>query len=127
MTRAADHALAPGCCGRRLLELDAAGQLTAGHVRLAASSVGLSGRTMWRRLGRGRSTGQVTPPDRARFAVGDALRRRLAYWRGNVAALHRELVAAAAAGGPPALGLATLHRAVACDLSSRGACRAAQG
>ena len=103
---------------RRLLELDAAGQLTAGHVRLAASSVGLSERTMWRWLGRGRSTGEVTPPGRARFVVDEALRRRLAYWRGNVAALHRELVAAAAAGGPPAPSFATLHRAVARDLSA---------
>src|SRR6266849_1122812 len=113
VTRASDEAAA-----RRLLELDAAGQLTAGHVRLAASSVGLSERTMWRWLGRGRLTGEVTPPGRARFAVDEALRRRLAYWRGNVAALHRELVAAAAAGGPPAPGFATLHRAVARDLSA---------
>ena len=109
---------------RRLLELDAAGQLTAAHVRLAASSVGLSERTMWRWLGRGRLTGEVTPP---RFVVDDALRRRLAYWRGNVAALHRELVDAAAAGGPAAPGFATLYRAVARDLSPRGTCRAAQG
>jgi len=35
---------------RRLLELDAAGQPTAGHVPPAASSVGLSDRTMWRWL-----------------------------------------------------------------------------
>lgn len=102
---------------RRLLELDAAGQLTAGHVRLAASSVGVSERTVWRWLDRGRSTGAAGPPVRARFVVDDALRRRLAYWRGNVAAVHRELVAAAAAGGPAAPSFATLHRAVARDLS----------
>ena len=77
--------------------------------------------------GPGRSTGQVTPPDRAGFAVGDALRRRLAYRRGNVAALRRELVAAAAAGGPPTPGLATLHRAVARDPSLGERARAAQG
>ncbi|MFF5073043.1 hypothetical protein ACFY2R_18100 [Micromonospora olivasterospora] len=37
--------------------------------------------------------------------VDEQLRRRLAYWRGNVAALHRELVARAAAGEyrPPAV------------------------
>ena len=67
--------------------------------------------------GPGRSTGQVTPPDQTRFAVRDALRRQPAYRRGNVAALHRELVAAAAAGGPPTPGLATLHQAVARDPS----------
>jgi hypothetical protein len=55
---------------------------------------------------------------RPRFVVDDALWRRLAYWRGNVAALHRELAAAAAAGGPTAPSFATLHRAVARDLSA---------
>jgi putative transposase len=64
---------------------------------------------MWRWLGRGRLTGEVTPPSRARFVVDEALRRRLAYWRGNVAALHRELAAAAAAGGSPAPSFATLY------------------
>jgi putative transposase len=41
-------------------------------------------------------------------------------WRtggANVATVHRELVAAAAAGGPPVPSLATVHRAVARDLS----------
>jgi putative transposase len=117
VTRASDDAAATrvlrAAAVRRLLELDAAEQLTAGHVRLAASSVGLSERTMWRRLGRGRSTGEITPPGRARFVVGEALRRRLAYWRGNVAALHRELAAGAAAGGPPAPAGKPVTRAAA--------------
>lgn len=55
---------------------------------------------------------------RPRFVVDDALRRRLAYWQGNVAALHRELAAAVTAGGPTAPSFATLHRAVARDLSA---------
>jgi hypothetical protein len=116
VTRASDDAAATrmlrAAAARRLLELDAAGQLTAGHVRLAVSSVGLSGRTMWRWLGRGRSTGQVTPLGRARFVAGG-----LTYWRGTVAALHRELVAAAAAA-------ARRRRAwPPCTGRSRGTCR----
>jgi putative transposase len=51
----------------------------------------------------------------AAFAVDEQLRQRLAYWRGNVSALHRELVGAARAGGPPA---PSLHRAVSRDLSA---------
>jgi putative transposase len=78
-----------------LQELDAAGQRPAWPVRLAASSVELSERTMWRWLARARPTGEVTQPRRARFVAGEAL-RRLAYWRGNIAALHPKMVAAAA-------------------------------
>jgi tetratricopeptide (TPR) repeat protein len=100
---------------RRLLELATAGQLTSAHVRLAASSVGVAERTVWRWLDRARSTGMVTAEPRRRFAIDEALRERLAYWRGNVSALHRELVAAAAAGGAPAPSMATLQRAVARD------------
>lgn len=102
---------------RRLLELAKAGQLTSAHVRSVASSVGAAERTVWRWLDRARSTGMVTVEPRDRFAVDDALRRRLADLRGNVSALHRELVAAHAAGGPPAPSMATLQRAVARDLS----------
>ena len=56
---------------------------------------------MWRWLAARR--GGAGPPRAGHGSVvDDALRRRLAYWRGNVAAVHRELVAAAAAGGPAA-------------------------
>lgn len=102
---------------RRLLELDAAGLLTSAHVQLTASSVGSAERTVWRWLDRARSTGKVAVEPRDRFVVDDVLRRRLAYWRGNVSALHRELVAAAVTGGPAAASMATLQRAVARDLS----------
>jgi putative transposase len=50
---------------------------------------------------------------RERFLVTDEIRRRVALWRGNVAAVHRELSAAAKAGGALAPGLSTLQRAVA--------------
>ncbi|GAB2452030.1 hypothetical protein [Nocardia tengchongensis] len=42
---------------------------------------------------------------------------RLAYWRGNASALHRELTDRAHGGGPPAPSLATLHRAIRQDVS----------
>ncbi|WP_245720214.1 hypothetical protein [Nocardia uniformis] len=44
------------------------------------------------------------------------MRVRLAYWRGNASALHRELVQRAHDGGPPAPSLATLHRAIRQDV-----------
>jgi hypothetical protein len=102
---------------RRLLALDRDGELVTGHVRLAAGSLGVSERTVWRWLSRARRTGSSGPEARERFAVDDVLRRRLAFWRGNVPAVHRELVEAAAAGGAPAPSMATLQRAVARDLS----------
>lgn len=49
--------------------------------------------------------------------ITDEVRQRLAYWRGNVVAVHCELVDAAAAGGPAAPSLATLYRAVNRQLS----------
>ncbi|MEU4472384.1 Mu transposase C-terminal domain-containing protein [Micromonospora sp. NPDC023888] len=101
---------------RRLVDLDRAGRLTSAHVKLAASSVGVVERTVWRWLRLARATDQLGATARPRFVVDDQLRRRLAYWRGNVAALHRDLVAQAAEGGPAAPSMATLQRAVARDL-----------
>jgi len=102
---------------RQLLTLDAGNELTTEHVRLAAHSLGVSERTMWRWVRRARSTGVSAPVSRPRLVIDTELRQRLAYWRGNVTALHRELVGAARNGGPPAPSLATLHRAVQRDLS----------
>ncbi|WKX01777.1 transposase family protein (plasmid) [Rhodococcus aetherivorans] len=42
---------------------------------------------------------------------------RLAYWRGNASALHRELLEQEKQGGAPAPSLATLHRAIRQDIS----------
>lgn len=53
---------------------------------------------------------------RGRFLVTDEIRQRLAFWRGNAAAVHRELVEAARNGGPVAPSLSTLQRAVARDV-----------
>lgn len=85
-------------------------------MQLVAEGLGVSVRTVWRWVERARGTGQTAPSGRARFEVSDALRERLAFWRGNVRAVHRELVIAAGVGGPPAPSLPTLHRAIQRDV-----------
>ncbi|MFJ5546502.1 Mu transposase C-terminal domain-containing protein [Streptomyces sp. NPDC093225] len=102
------------------MALDARGGLTSAHVRLVAQGLGVSVRTVRRWVAAARSEGRVGPLPRARFAVTPHVRGLLAVWGGNVAAVHRELVAVArAAGDPDAVpSLATLQRAVARDLSA---------
>ncbi|WP_433364637.1 tetratricopeptide repeat protein [Actinoplanes sp. CA-142083] len=99
---------------RRLVRLGTAGPLPAWQVEQAARELGVSARTVWRWVAQ--ASGRAQPAVRRRFTVDDEVRRLLELRRGNVAAVHRELVEAAAAGGPPAPSLATLHRAVARDL-----------
>lgn len=100
---------------RRLVELGEAGPLSREQVALAAQGVGVSERTMWRWVAL--ATGRAEPVVRQRLTLDPGLRERLAFWRGNIAAVHRELVDAAAVGGPPAPGLTTLRRAVRGALS----------
>ena len=95
---------------RRLVELSESRPLSRDDVRLAARGLGVSERSVWRWVAQAKDRGQ--PAQRSRFTVDDALRQRLAFWRGNVAAVHRELVQAAAQGGPPAPSFPTLHRAI---------------
>ncbi|MEU6480422.1 hypothetical protein ABZ858_26775 [Streptomyces sp. NPDC047017] len=53
-----------------------------------------------------------------RRCAGPAVRRLPALWKGNVAAVHRELIARAAKGeGKPPPSLPTLHRAIQRDLT----------
>src|SRR6266545_1744871 len=70
----------------RLGELRDAGQLTAGHVRLAAAGLGVSERTVWRWLGIGEE-GKPTGPQEYRLSAADL--EAFAWFRGNVAAVHR--------------------------------------
>jgi putative transposase len=63
-----------------------------------------------------RASGQLDRRHKGRFEVTDEVRERLAFWRGNVAAVHRELVDAARSGGPPAPSRQTLQRAVDRDV-----------
>ena len=104
---------------RRLLALDQRGELTARHVQASAEGLGVSQRTVWRWLKRARADGQLAPGAPARLVIDEDLRRRLAYWRGNAAAVHRDLISAAERGeGPEPPSLATLERAIRRDLSA---------
>jgi hypothetical protein len=101
---------------RRLMVLDADGQLGSEHVLLAAEGLAVSVRTVWRWLERARATGDVDRPPRGHFEVTDQVLQRLAYWRGNIAAVHRELLEAERNEGTPAPSRQTLQRAVERDV-----------
>src|SRR5437016_4831290 len=83
-----DRALVRQVVVGRLLALGKAGSLETVHVRIAAESVGVSVRTVWRWLAQARESGRVGPaPRRAGFAFTDALWTRLSDVGGNVKAL----------------------------------------
>ncbi|MFD4977924.1 transposase family protein, partial [Streptomyces sp. NPDC058424] len=109
---------------RRLLALRREGKLTTGQVRSAADVLGVRERAVWRWLAAAEQdeAAAAVPGERApyygRFAVNDEIRALLGLWRGNVAAVHRELAARAARGeGEPPPSLMTLHRAIRRDLT----------
>ena len=80
---------------RRLVALEETGRLGVEQVELAAGGLGVSSRTVWRWVRQARAGEGLGRRPRGRFLVTDEIRQRLAFWRGNVAALHRELVEAA--------------------------------
>ena len=100
--------------------LEDSGRLGSEQVRLAAGALGVSERTVWRWVRQARAGEGLDRRPRGRFEVTDEIRQRLAFWRGNAAAVHRELAEAAKAGGPAAPSLSTLQRAVARDVLRRG-------
>lgn len=110
---------------RRLLALRAGKGLTAGHVRVAADALGVSERTVWRWLAAAESdeAAAADPGARSRagtrFTISSEVRGLLALWKGNVRAVHRELVLRAARQSPPGdvPSLTTLHRAIRRDLT----------
>ncbi|MEU9919275.1 Mu transposase C-terminal domain-containing protein [Streptomyces sp. NPDC051001] len=110
---------------RRLLALRAGKGLTASHVRVAADALGVSERTVWRWLAAaGRDEAAADEPGAraqtsTRFTITPEVRGLLALWKGNVRAVHRELVLRAARESPPggAPSLTTLHRAIRRDLT----------
>jgi putative transposase len=102
---------------RRLLALEVRGELTAGHRRMVADTLGVSERSVRRWLAVARDEGRLERAERRRFTVTPQMARRLAFHRGNAVALHRELVAEAAVAGGTAPSLATLYRAVQRDVS----------
>jgi putative transposase len=100
--------------------LEETGRLGVEQVELAAGGLGVSSRTVWRWVRQARAGEGLGRRPRGRFLVTDEIRQRLAFWRGNAAAVHRELVEAARKGGPVAPSLSTLQRAVARDLVAAG-------
>jgi putative transposase len=106
-----------GSVTRRLLTLQERGELATWQVEFAASFIGRDKRTVFRWLEQARLDGQYERKTHTRFQITDDLRGELASVGGNASGLHRELVKRAAAGGPPAPSLATLHRALRRDLT----------
>lgn len=103
----------------RLMALDGRGELASVHVRLTASALDVSERTVWSWLSVARREGRLSARPPARAGVSADVRARLAVWGGNVAAVHRELVAEAAKAGvaDSVPSLRALQRAVRQDLS----------
>ncbi|MFC9082957.1 AAA family ATPase [Streptomyces sp. NPDC057062] len=98
----------------RLLELDAAGVLTAAHVRAGAQVGGVNMRTVWRWLGAAWTEGRLERRPRARLELSEQAWEVLAQAGGNVAALHRHLKEA----GGEVPSLASLHRVVRRDVEA---------
>jgi DNA-binding Lrp family transcriptional regulator len=102
---------------RRLMALDGEGRLTTGDVLLAAEGLAVSQRTVWRWIEqRARNNDDLNQVARDHFMVTDLLRERLAFWRGNISAVHRELVEEAKSAGTAGVSRQTLQRAVERDL-----------
>ncbi|WP_241992712.1 Mu transposase C-terminal domain-containing protein [Cryobacterium lactosi] len=101
---------------RRLMALDGEGRLTTDDVRLTADGLAVSQRTVWRWIERARSSAELNAVARDHFVVTDLLRERLAFWRGNVSAVHRELVDEARRTGAVTVSRQTLQRAVERDV-----------
>lgn len=102
----------------RLAVLDGRGELTSECLRMMAQCAGRSERTLWRWLEAARA-GQITTPGQVRshaFTVTEELRVRLAYCRGNIAAVHRDLLAEAQ-DGTRVPSRAALYRAIRRDLT----------
>ena len=76
---------------RRLVALEETGRLGV-QVELAAGGLGVSSRTVWRWVRQAQAGQGLGRRPCGRFRVTDEIRQRLAFWRGNAAAVHRELV-----------------------------------
>ncbi|GGO99778.1 hypothetical protein [Wenjunlia tyrosinilytica] len=84
----------------RLMALDGRGELATAHVRLVAVALGITERTVWNWVSAARSEGRFQARVRGGFTATAEVRRLLALWGGNVAAVHRQL--AERAGEEPA-------------------------
>jgi putative transposase len=86
----------------RLSQLREAGELTAAHVRLAATGLGVRERTVWRWLSLAASQ-PGAPAGRVPYQLSEADREAYARYRGNVAAVHRARSAVLASQGETAV------------------------
>ncbi|MDH6580725.1 transposase family protein [Kitasatospora sp. MAP5-34] len=103
----------------RLMALDGHGELATVHVRLAATASGVSERTVWNWLAAARTQGRLTAQARGTVVVTPRLRALLALWGGNVAAVHRHLVAEATSDPTATVpSLRALQRAVMRELTA---------
>lgn len=110
---------------RRLQDVRRQGRPITRQVRVVAEALGVKERAVWRWLAdaeRGGADVVMTGPREqtaTRFAVTSEVRHLFALWKGNVAAVHRELTARAARLSPPGYvpSLPTLHRAIRRDLT----------
>lgn len=92
---------------------------------MVAEALGVKERAVWRWLADAERDGAdvvMTGPREqtsTRFTVTPEVRHLFALWKGNVAAVHRELTARAARLSPPGYvpSLPTLHRAIRRDLT----------
>jgi putative transposase len=85
----------------RLGQLREAGELTSGHVRLAASGLGVRERTVWRWLRLAAANQPVAPAGLGSYQLSEADREAYARYRGNVAAVHRARAAVLASPDAP--------------------------
>ncbi|HEV3168956.1 MAG TPA: Mu transposase C-terminal domain-containing protein [Actinocrinis sp.] len=110
-----ERALLRQAAVRRLVQLRARDELTAAHIATVASMMGRTAKTVRRWIEA--AVDPASARGRTRFEINDALRVRLAYHRGNAAALHRELAEQARSSDRPAPSVHTVQRAVRRDLT----------
>lgn len=100
----------------RLRARRADGQPIGNEVRRAASELGVGARSVWRWVAEFTDPDEAAPADAARadrHQLTEAELDAFAQWRGNVAAVHRDLYA----GQPDAVSLRGLQRAFASQLT----------
>ncbi|MBQ0883191.1 Mu transposase C-terminal domain-containing protein [Streptomyces sp. RT42] len=100
---------------RSLMELRRGGDMTSADVKTVARTVGVHERTVWRRLEKAQASGCADLPERSRFTVTEDIRVKLAYHRGNIKAVHLDMLDEAD-DERDVPSLSTLHRAVKRDL-----------
>ncbi|MGV9383512.1 hypothetical protein ACWDRB_47400 [Nonomuraea sp. NPDC003707] len=73
--------------------------MTSGHVRLAASGLGVDERTVWRWISQDGPGARAARPGKQPYQLSETDREAFAYYRGNISAVHRARTAAVAGDG----------------------------